>query len=70
MKYFRKSYDGEYRYLFKGSTEYRLYKSPVKGFKYVLYAKEYDYETGVYQYINQGLFHSIESAEGYLNRRG
>ena len=69
MKHFKRI-NNDYRCLYKGSTEYLLYKSPIKGFKYALYAKEYDYETGVYQYISQGLFHSIESAEGYLNRRG
>lgn len=63
MKHFRKSYDGEYRYLFKGTTEYRLYKSPVKSAKYALYIREYDGDTGIYRYMSQGLFDSIRKAE-------
>lgn len=63
MKHFRISYDGEYRYLFKGSVEYRLYKSPVKGAKYALYIREYDDDTGIYRYNPQGLFGSIKKAE-------
>lgn len=63
MKHFRKSYDGEYRYLFKGTTEYRLYKSPVKSAKYALYIREYDGGTGIYRYMSQGLFDSIRKAE-------
>lgn len=63
MKHFRKSCDGEYRYLFKGCAEYRMYKSPVKSAKYALYIREYDYDIGIYRFIPQGLFNSIREAE-------
>lgn len=63
MKHFIKSYVDDYRYLFKGTTEYRLYKSPVKSAKYVLYIREYDYDMGIYRFISQGLFNSIKEAE-------